>query len=425
LKLIQRESLPGCFPDLLQNGQLFAALILSTTFSEKYRGNNMWPDKPQVTQYKDEVGDRIRFILEEGQLVKSVNGHRQCGLDDSTGVVRKLEWSPGNRVVDQYGCGGICPGHVLGSLHSMVELAGIEHNLPPLLEICASVELSPENVATAEVKQPGGLGTWRPTLLGRYGNEESTPYIWLGDAGEGDRTLYVAFGPLRQGRQVIKVCCAGSDLKLDQWGESAIWISGYMKTKLDFLWDPEHYDFYGKLEEIASKYKGVTDKILFCGISHGAALAQAAALKFALCAPQHRPRVHVASWNAYKWTDDAGSELACHVFSDGDRARNRCLPFILSKELQSCCGRRRRYDSVTEFPPDFAPMHDPVILDVDAGTLWGNVELGNVNLGLDFFVRAMDVHFAKEAIRGIKAAMTLEHQPDGSVALRNESALLP
>lgn len=409
--------LPGSFSEMLRSGQIFVALILATTFSEKYQGRNMWPDQPDDVVFKEDGGDRIRFMLRGGQLLRFANGQLRCGRDDSTGVITKLTWSTGNRIVDQYDCGCVCPGHIVGSLRYMADKAGIPHNLPTSEEICAALKLTEEASSSVAVELPGSGVVWKQTLLGRYGYEEATPFIWLGDVSAGDRTLYVAFGPLRQGRQALKVCCRGSALELDRWGDATIWISSYVKTKLDTLWDRRHYDFCTRLEEFASKTSSVTDRILFCGISHGAVLAQAAALRFALCSQEHRRKVHVVNWNAYKWTDQAGSDLAWDVFSEGEGSASRCLPFILSKEIQSCCCVRRRYDSVPEHPAGFMPMRNSILLDVDAGTLWSNVYLGEVNAGLDFCVRAMDVHFAKEAIRGVKAAMARTHsgEPTESV----------
>eukprot|EP00438_Fugacium_kawagutii_P002687 Skav218896 [mRNA] locus=scaffold328:249625:250381:+ [translate_table: standard] len=41
--LDEAVTLPGDWPKLLSNGQIFTALLLSTTYSEKYRGRNMVP----------------------------------------------------------------------------------------------------------------------------------------------------------------------------------------------------------------------------------------------------------------------------------------------------------------------------------------------------------------------------------------------
>ncbi|CAK0866532.1 unnamed protein product [Prorocentrum cordatum] len=38
--------LPRIWHDLFKQGQVLTALLLSTSFSEKYRGRNMWPDTP-------------------------------------------------------------------------------------------------------------------------------------------------------------------------------------------------------------------------------------------------------------------------------------------------------------------------------------------------------------------------------------------
>lgn len=268
---------------------------------------------------------------------------------------------------------------------------------------------------SCEVVLPAEMGVWNPTLLGRYLYEETTPFIWRGDSLANDSTLYVAFGPLAGGSQVCKIACRGSDLELDQWGGQELYISSYMKRKLDHLWAGN--TFYDELKEFANTTSGT---ILFCGLSHGAALAQAAALKFALCKPQHSDRVHVASWNAYKWTDEEGSALAKRVFGEGVR----CLSFVVSEDFCRCGPLvRRRYDSVPEWPLGYSSMHDPILLDCHEGTLWSGLELQNVNLGCDFFIRACSMHWARSAIKGMKAATIMAREQHA--ALFTESCSSP
>jgi hypothetical protein len=133
---------------------------------------------------------------------------------------------------------------------------------------------------------------------------------------------------------------------------------------------------------------------LFAGISHGGALAQAAALRYGLQQPGYAARIFVVSWNAYKWTEKKGALLAHEVLG------SRLLPVVLSTES----GQNRRWDSVPEFPPGFAQMPDPLLLDVDSGAFFGNLRLGEASLSLNFATRFLELHFAKAAIEGMKKA---------------------
>jgi hypothetical protein len=193
---------------------------------------------------------------------------------------------------------------------------------------------------------------------------------------------------------------------------SSFRISGYVKDKLDGLWHKEHETseadgFFGDvLAQIA--YQHPEHRLLFCGISHGAALAQAAALRFALMEPALQPRIHVASWNAYKWTDADGSFLAARILSD------RLLPLVLSSS-----GNGRRWDSVPEFPPGLSPMPGTMLLDVDSGHFFSDIELGEANLGLTFATRLFELHFAKRALCAMKTATLRERTGRGEAARRH------
>lgn len=311
--LTSKAPLPGVFPDLLREGQLFTALILSTSYSEKYGGKEL------------------------------------------------------------------------------------------------------REKAVAEVKLPNDLGVWQPTLVGRFGYREATPFIWLGDSAGSDApnrddTLYVAFGPLRNKRQFLRILTQGSRLlpdvvrraslsASDDTGTAqALQISAYVKEKLDHLWGTRPpYDFGTKLAEAAARYPGL--RIIFCGISHGAALAQAAALRFALTEPAHRSRVHVIAWNAYKWTDEAGSALASRILGP------RSLPLVLTSTNNA---HGRRWDSVPEYPPGFSPMPGSMLLEGNSGIFFGNLQLREANLSIEFVSRGLELHFAKGAISGMKKAMEVQ-----------------
>mmetsp|Transcript_10975 Transcript_10975/g.24170 ORF Transcript_10975/g.24170 Transcript_10975/m.24170 type:complete len:860 (+) Transcript_10975:663-3242(+) len=81
--------------------------------------------------YTDGDGDVISFKLEDGNLVKYVNGTPQVGGNRRTsdGIVTELVCR-GTRVNDQHGWGGNVPREVLPQLSALADLAGVEHNLP-------------------------------------------------------------------------------------------------------------------------------------------------------------------------------------------------------------------------------------------------------------------------------------------------------
>mmetsp|Transcript_20507 Transcript_20507/g.43607 ORF Transcript_20507/g.43607 Transcript_20507/m.43607 type:complete len:376 (-) Transcript_20507:57-1184(-) len=310
--------LPGAFPELLREGQMYTALVLSTVFSEKYKGQRMQPGEAAEVQ------------------------------------------------------------------------------LPVAL-----ANSSPRRVST---------------LLARAGHYEAVPFIWLGDTSVGDATLYVAFSPLRKKRQFWKLLSSGTSLVEDrvvrQNGGSEVFvetlrISSYIKDKLDNLWS-EKYGFGQQLSKAAAAHPG--HRICFSGISHGAALAQAAALRFILLEPAACHRVTVTTWNGYKWTDAMGSALVGRLLGE------RLLPCVLSR------GAPRRWDSAAEFPPStsgFAPMPGVVLLDVDSGVFLERVRLGDAQLSMDFASRMAELHFAKTAIRALRTAMVRAMQGHGDKARRH------
>lgn len=285
------DRLPGAFPEMLRDGQLYTALVISTLFSEKYRGRDM------------KRGD-----------------------------------------------------------FADVRLVGTQNEV------------------------------WRLSLLGRTGQIEAVPFIWLGDERFGDKTLYVAFSPLRRKRQFVKLYSKGTVFVDDAApGRETIRMAAYMKSKLDELWSPS-FGFRELLGEAAAVYP--QHRILFTGISHGAALAQAAALRFSLTAGADANRVFAASWNAYKWTDAAGSDLVHRELG------SRLLPMVLSR-----AGPPRRWDPAAEFPRGFAPMPHILLLDVDTGSFLEKVRLGDARLGKQFATRMAELHFAKTAMLAMRAAM--------------------
>lgn len=249
---------------------------------------------------------------------------------------------------------------------------------------------------------------WRPTFLHRAGSHEAVAFVWLGDQDVGDCTLYVAFSPLRRKRQLLKiwgsnvvqeVVCMdqafaepGSPSKRPR--SISVPMSSYVSRKVCTLW---HDSGLQKMLELSiAAYPKHT--VMFTGISHGAALAQAAALQFRLsCA---RADVAAVTWNAYRWTDAVGSALVARFLGP------RLLPFVMSRQT---AGSQRHWDSVAGFPAGLAPMPNIVLLDVDSGSLVPSTVEASFNrespLGAEFAFRALELHFAKGAIKATRLAM--------------------
>ena len=92
---------------------------------------------PQRVEFED-YGVVIAFAIEGGKLIKYVNGSRQAGCSDRSGVVTRLKYRAGRRgggagIRDQHGWGpdDLSPGAVR-SLRRLAEAAGVPHNIPEL-----------------------------------------------------------------------------------------------------------------------------------------------------------------------------------------------------------------------------------------------------------------------------------------------------
>jgi len=313
--------LPGPWQELMLNGQLLTALILSTSYSEKYKGRHLYPGDP-----------------------------------------------------------------------------------------------SPK----VEVRLPTPSGTQRSVfsrLLHRSGNKEAVAFIWLGDETADDKTLYVAFSPMRYRSQFFKIYCAAmvQDVPSEDMGKHiSFWQSGDRPTAGALLSSgrtvlPISAYVHGKLRRMWSQqglWKGLTEcvekypshKIIFAGISHGAALAQAAAVQFRLC--REDVDVYVVTWNAYRWTDSHGRRVAEGTLGD------KLLPFVLSRRGESKA--TRYWDSVTGFPRGYKALHNPILLDADTGHLYEHTAPEKTsNFGAVAMMRFFELHFARCALIATKKCMAL------------------
>mmetsp|Transcript_174732 Transcript_174732/g.560436 ORF Transcript_174732/g.560436 Transcript_174732/m.560436 type:complete len:380 (+) Transcript_174732:193-1332(+) len=257
--------------------------------------------------------------------------------------------------------------------------------------------------------EPGEPRQLRPKLLFRAGCLQASPFLWVGDEEAGDDTLYVCFGPLRQKRQVMKIFSSGSTLEEDvvKCGDSTqvVRVSNYIKSLLDRLWADDRLG--ERLSAAVAERPG--HRVLFAGVSHGAVLAQAAALRFKLtrsdpdAATQTLSgtgqtrcgsgEVTVVSWNGYKWTDAQGAALAGQQL--------RLLPLALSMVEAGV----RLVDSVVEYPAgEFEPMPGVTALDRATGDFFECV-VGKVTRNLESMNRMRQLHFAQAVLKAMKMAM--------------------
>jgi hypothetical protein len=259
--------------------------------------------------------------------------------------------------------------------------------------------------ATAAIRIPSASlpQTRSLRLLGRTGHREAVAFTWLGDEAAGDQTLYVAFAPMRRKRQFFKIIGTGANLvseDLGSWSScdspvkastSSIQMSSYIQRKLRKVWT--EYGLQQQLSEFSQKYPH--HRVMFSGISHGATLAQVAALQFRFACPD--ANVHVVTWNAFKWTDADGSALVEQAFGP------RLTSFVLARE--------GRWDSVAGFPRGLAPMQRLLLLDADDGSLsWREASATFPGNSSPFdpvaWSRAFELHFAPAAIKATRLAMS-------------------
>eukprot|EP00929_Paragymnodinium_shiwhaense_P099073 TRINITY_DN60637_c0_g1_i1.p1 TRINITY_DN60637_c0_g1~~TRINITY_DN60637_c0_g1_i1.p1 ORF type:complete len:752 (-),score=149.62 TRINITY_DN60637_c0_g1_i1:300-2555(-) len=287
---------------------------------------------------------------------------------------------------------------------------------------------------TAELRLPTEAGAsdaayraWNATLLHRADTvgKQAVAFTWLGDEAQGDKTIYVAFAPLRKKRQFLRILqstlveeylpqsCSSSSSSSpvagrvagDAAGDSSasgaaareelLKISYYINRKLYQL---KAFGMNDHLRQTIREYP--RHRLIFSGISHGATLAQAAALQCKLTNPD--ANVHAVTWNAYKWTDEAGSALVERVLGD------KMLPLILSLKKGDV---KHDWDSVPGFPAGWAQMPHIMLLDSETGQLVPShvaapAGMDQAFLSPEFIRRMMKYHFASAAIKATRTAMS-------------------
>jgi len=228
---------------------------------------------------------------------------------------------------------------------------------------------------------------WRTKLLHRSGSREVNVFIWLGDESSSIPTVYFACSPLRKRIQFAKLAhnYIGlprlSQMEIEEQANgdanaaagkgrhSSVPMLPYCHRKVANLFDK--YDFMEKLEDTTRQYPN--HRYLLCGISHGASVAQALALKLSLMYP--RACFQEVTWNAYRWTNDQGVALM------EQHVGRRLLPIIMASDTT--------WDSVPGIPWRLAPMPRIVFLNADTGELRPAESVGGSRLGPAFLLRCM------------------------------------
>lgn len=246
---------------------------------------------------------------------------------------------------------------------------------------------------TAEIRLPALPGAepkvWRPTLLHRAGGKEVCAFIWRGDDSSPFPTIFVAFSPLRSTKQFCKILFSSKQTMREVAAvreEPTFMALAYVQKKLKNLW--EKYDFQAKLDDTLAKYP--SHLVLCCGLSHGATLAQATAMKSSLIYPEKS--INAVTWNAYKFLDETG------VAMFKEAVGKRLLPLTISQG--------KTWDSIAGAPRDFAPVPRIVLLDADTGDFRPAKDIKRTTLGPCSLWRAYRLHFAKQALKATRMAMT-------------------
>eukprot|EP00930_Biecheleria_cincta_P008026 TRINITY_DN10935_c0_g1_i2.p1 TRINITY_DN10935_c0_g1~~TRINITY_DN10935_c0_g1_i2.p1 ORF type:complete len:438 (+),score=57.69 TRINITY_DN10935_c0_g1_i2:37-1350(+) len=244
------------------------------------------------------------------------------------------------------------------------------------------------------------------TLLHRTYSKENAAFIWRCNELDA-KVVYIAFNPLRKNVQFVRLLknvalgavLVNHEMPLpvpDTGGLTVrrsrpVKMMRYISQKVESLY--VKHEFSRMLDDTLSRFPD--HRMIFTGISHGATLAQAAALRASMRYPDRQ--FHIATWNAYKWTDAEGSRLMDEVFG------KRLLPFVISQEGQD--GARRRWDSVSGAPSGLASMRGITFLDAETGEFRVCPRVPDLTIGVTAARAAMDLHFARTALRATKLAM--------------------
>jgi len=270
-------------------------------------------------------------------------------------------------------------------------------------------------------------------LLYRTYTQENAAFIWQCSEPNA-KVVYIAFNPLRKNFQFVRLLknvvlgavlvdhempLPDHDGGLTVRRSRPVKMMRYISQKVESLYVKHEFR-----EMLDKTLRDLPDhRVVFTGISHGATLAQAAALRASIRYPERQ--FHVVTWNAYKWTDAEGSSLMTEVFGD------RLLPLVLSQEAQD--GGRRRWDSVSGAPSGLASMNCVTFLDAETGDFRDCPRVPDLSIGCTAVRAAVDLHFARTALRATKLAMIAAFNQSqqfgsagqGSAAFGAEDAVAP
>mmetsp|Transcript_44177 Transcript_44177/g.104578 ORF Transcript_44177/g.104578 Transcript_44177/m.104578 type:complete len:424 (-) Transcript_44177:56-1327(-) len=186
----------------------------------------------------------------------------------------------------------------------------------------------PEVGEVAEVRLPKSCkhaeagGSVFPRLLGKYGKDFYYASIWRGDEERQGKCIHVTLQPAFRGETAILM---EVDLVKNPalFGDRAMSITSFISRMLEALWLKHGLrEILFAQDGLAHTYRDYT--WVFSGCSHGATMAQAITLLFAMEAekrmPGKVPDVKLISFNGYRWLDEAGrQEMVRYI---GDRQIN-------------------------------------------------------------------------------------------------------
>jgi len=277
--------------------------------------------------------------------------------------------------------------------------------------------MQPGEIAEIRLPCPEGMTQrdWRPKLLHRSGSREINVFIWLGDDSSDIPTVYFACAPLRKRMQFAKLTQSYyglSQMEVEEQANGDVDVGAgtgkrysvpmfpYCLRKVENLYSK--YDFQSKVQDTMRQYPN--HRYLFCGISHGAAVAQALALRLSLMYP--RGCFQAVTWNAYRWTNEEGIALM------EQHVGRRLLPFVMATDTT--------WDSIAGIPYRLSHMPRIVFLNADTGEFRPAESIDGSRLDISQVCccawRMYKLHFATTALKATKRAMLSSLRPHGNQA---------
>lgn len=280
----------------------------------------------------------------------------------------------------------------------------------------------------AEIKLPAGLGNWTPMLLSKVGHTECAIMLWLGDASCKEKTVYIAFMPLRNLRHFFRMfrrgCGRHVELAFSEHSEScslgsagaveavaehvealpgrcekqqvSISLRAYIKSQLDLVWE----SLQAAVLRASRSYPD--HRLLVAGISYGAVMSQACTFRLAV----EHPALNLwcVAWNSMRWTDIDGAKLVSRALG------GRLLSLVLSRRRP---GAQRVWDPCAGFPPagngEWAFVPHAYLLDADSGRCLPASHVpgfpGDYGRQLRHMRCFHELHFARAVISAIRVRM--------------------